>query len=551
MAENLVLDETKYRPSRTLKLKEYGFNTVSSKKIPAKLKPFFEKDRYTLRTNGMGFIENGNGKASSNRICIMGDSFSECFFMEEKERFVSVCERELNALGHDVELLNCSMAGMNLFHAVFLMLAKVLLLGVSKVIYITSNSDYQSSRLVDGDFFTCDKDYSVFNGGKDSVERRKPSYRNYYKLLNALYSICKLAKVELILALRPFENGDKRKEINVITEKFAIKKGVTCIDLRLFSCENCYYDSTHLTNHASVKFGERLSSILHHILLRADKQKNFSFKIEHNPFLFNGSFPSRVLKLKERPAMVRVVRKTLGTVDEPYWGDSTFILNTDERSFSDNANGIHTEDKIVVIGDSFIECFFMKPEERLLSVAERELRDVFHCEKELLNCSMGGAHILHSIFTFLTKIAFMEPSTILYSPSINDYKCLCIPGVFYTDHKNLSIFETNTVIKDKVKPQYAIYDLYIRIFYSLCNIFGHKLVFVLKPFHGGGSVDMLNTKVMDFCDKKDVPYINLREFSEEETEEMHYDRGHLLPEGAQILGKLLAKKLYEQGLVKG
>lgn len=549
MAENIILDESKYRDRRSLRMKEYGFNAVISKNVPARLHTFFEKKKYTLRTNALGFIENGNGISSTNRICVMGDSFSECFFMEEKDRFVSVCERELHDRGHDVELLNCSMTGMNIFHAVFVMLAKVLPLGVSKVIYITSNSDYQSSRMNDGDFFTHDKVYSIFNEEKEISERNKPVYTNYNRLLNTLYSICKLAKIELIFALRPFESTDKRRQINVVTERFLLRKNIKCIDLRSFYCEKCYYDNTHLTNKSSILFGKYFSNILHDILINEAKDQYTPFKIRNNPFIFNGFFPSRVLKLKERPAMVRVVKRTLGTADEAYWGDATFFLNTDEYSFSDNANGIYTRDKIVVIGDSFIECFFMAPEERLLSVAERELRDSYHCKKELLNCSMGGANILHSIFTFLAKIAFMESSIVLYSPSINDYKCLCIPGTFYTNHKNLSIFEMDSIIRDKVRPQYDIYSLYIRIFYSICNIFGHKLVFVLRPFHGGGSVDMLNKTAISFCHKKNIEFIDLRKFSEEEVEKMHYDRGHLLPEGARILGKLLAKNLYEQGLV--
>ena len=163
MAEIIIRDEKKYRNRRTLRLREYGFNAVISKKVPAKLRSLLLKEEYTLRTNNMGFIENGNGTKSQNRICIIGDSFSECLFMEEKERFVSVCERELNALGHDVELLNCSMTGMNIFHAILTILGKILPLGVSKIIYFTSNSDYQTSRMPDGDFFTHDKSYSIFN----------------------------------------------------------------------------------------------------------------------------------------------------------------------------------------------------------------------------------------------------------------------------------------------------------------------------------------------------------------------------------------------------
>lgn len=95
-----------------------------------------------------------------------------------------------------------------------------------------------------------------------------------------------------------------------------------------------------------------------------------------------------------------------------------------------------------------------------------------------------------------------------------------------------------------------MFDMYVRMFYSICNIFGHKCIFMLKPFHGGGSVDRLNETVVRFCKKKNIPYVDLREFSDEEVTKMHYDRGHLLPEGAHILGRLLARKLYEQGLVK-
>lgn len=290
MAENIILDESKYRDRRTLRMKEYGFNAVISKKVPARLQAFFEKKKYALRTNGLGFIENGNGINSSNRICVMGDSFSECFFMEEKDRFVSVCERELHALGHDVELLNCSMAGMNIFHAVFVMLAKVLPLGVSKVIYITSNSDYQSARMKDGDFFTHDKDYSIFNEEKEISERGKPAYINYNRLLNVLYSICRLAKVELIFVLRPFENNDKRRQINVITERFALRKNIKCIDIRSFFCEKCYYDTTHLTNEASVLLGKHFGHILHVMLANEVKGKNASFKVENNPFILTDFF---------------------------------------------------------------------------------------------------------------------------------------------------------------------------------------------------------------------------------------------------------------------
>lgn len=551
MAEIIIRDEKKYRNRRTLRLREYGFNAVISKKVPAKLRSLLLKEEYTLRTNNMGFIENGNNTKSQNRICIIGDSFSECPFMEEKERFVSVCERELNALGHNVELLNCSMTGMNIFHAILTILGKILPLGVSKIIYFTSNSDYQTSRMPDGDFFTHDKSYSIFNGYTENVERGKPAYGNYRKLLNAMSYICKIAKIDFIIALRPFKRGDRRNELNMVTERHADKKGIKYLDLRYFPGENSYYDGTHLTNLASIQFGKYICSALHN-LLSHDNNNKISFKIENNPFILSGDFaPARQLKLKERPAMVQIVKKTLGTVDEPYWGDSTFIVETDENSFSDNANNIHSQKKIIVIGDSFMECFFMDPTERLISVAERDLRDTYHCEQEILNATMGGTHLLHAILVFLAKIASMEPSLILYSPSINDYKCLCTPGTFYTKHKTLSTFDKMDFnITAKTKPLYSIFNIYIHIFYSICNIFRHKLVFILRPFHGSGSADMLNRTTVQFCQRRNIEYIDLREFSEDEIIKMHYDRGHLLPEGAQMLGKLLAKKLYVQGLVQ-
>ena len=534
---------------RTLKLKEYGYNAFVAKKVSDKLAPLFEQSSYALRINASGGIDNGNDIHSDERICILSDSFGECSLMDEKDRFVSVCERHLNSNGYSIELLNFSMTGMNIFHAIFLLLAKILPLGMSKIIYFTSNSDYQTSRLEDGDFFTYDRDYSIFNETTKKIDRRgTPSFATYNKLMNVMYAICRDAKIDLIFALRPFDD-DKRAKINNITKNFCVKKNIPYMDLQGFSGKDCYYDGTHLTKEGSQQFGlffyHNLTGILSH---SSSSNKSFSVDTPYN--FIPDHFPPRVLKLQEYPAMARIVKETSGTADESYWGDSRFVLDTDENAFSDNGNNIRTENKIFVIGDSYIECLFMNPHERLLSVAERELRDVYSCEQELVNCSKGGSHILHCIFMFLAKVASMKPSTVLYAPSINDYKALCTFGNFYTNHKGLSIFKSSVTDYDRAKPLYSVYRLFVNIFYNVCRAFGHNLVFMLHPFYGEGSMDKLNETVIDFCNKKKLLFIDLRNFPEEEVKKMHYDRAQLLPYGAEIMGKLLAKELYDKGLIE-
>ena len=83
---------------------------------------------YRISIDANGFIENGNPKTDNSFvIAFIGGSTTETFYVEEKERFPSVVERELREkLSKNIKTINAGVSGNNSMHSLLNFQSKIL-----------------------------------------------------------------------------------------------------------------------------------------------------------------------------------------------------------------------------------------------------------------------------------------------------------------------------------------------------------------------------------------------------------------------------------------
>lgn len=124
--------------------------------------------------------------------------------MEEKERLTSVIERELNTSGRHVEVKNAAMSGMNIFHSIFVLLAKLIPLNIKTILYICSSNDWRTSCMGDGFYYTKHKNLSIFARTKDTPTLVNFDGMQYRKFLHLFSNCCAEFDIKCVFCSRPF-----------------------------------------------------------------------------------------------------------------------------------------------------------------------------------------------------------------------------------------------------------------------------------------------------------------------------------------------------------
>lgn len=274
----------------------------------------------------------------------------------------------------------------------------------------------------------------------------------------------------------------------------------------------------------------------------------------------------RHLKLKEWGINESVYRGTVGSSAENIYPGQIFFINTDADGCMDNENGVKSEEKIAILSGSYVECMFMKPQERLVSCMERRLNERLSARASVpvqcVNCAMSGTHILHALFVLLAKIVPMNVKTVAYVFDINEYRAACMAdGDYYTKHKNLSIFIGTKEDPPKQKPDYGHFRKFIRDFWSICKIHGIRCVFAGRTYAADDNRASANKVAKKVCESLKCDYIDLSESVKRNLEkagekfsslenynecmnDLTYDGTHLTAQGSAVVGRVLADELY-------
>ena len=269
---------------RLIKLKEYGINLTETKICPTNYLQISAGTEFVISTDNNGFIKTGNYDNSNynvydgegDTIIILGDSFVECMFVPEKNRFCSVAERILvEKYNKKYFIYNGGMSGSHMLTCIFSLLAKVIPLNPKIVILFLPAIDFGIARFVDG-YWNNDKNYSIFfNISNKSEEMRNAdiSYlteSKYLTMIDIFVNILKKFKIDYYICSRPYlKRNDIRREMNKIALSHCKKEKYKYFDFDMIledRCSTLFYDNIHLHEQGSIIMGEVLAKTIYNYM---------------------------------------------------------------------------------------------------------------------------------------------------------------------------------------------------------------------------------------------------------------------------------------------
>jgi predicted O-methyltransferase YrrM/lysophospholipase L1-like esterase len=266
--------------SRTIRFKEWGV-LVAEMKSPTQAyldvsDSSLGPGPFTLRTDSEGFIRTGNqleNRGAMKKIVMIGDSFVESLFVDEKDRFCSNLERQLNHDGLTLECLNAGYSGSTLLHSFNVFMNKVvpLIPYTRRILIFTAMSDVRTLRRKQS-YWAQDRTHApiVEERNRTVGFDRDPSTEQMQPLLETFIQAVRAFGQEPIIVGTPFRSGDydedhlmkvvhksreeflasqlQMKMINQAARKIATAMGVHFIDAEqaLEGKFELFYDNLHL-----------------------------------------------------------------------------------------------------------------------------------------------------------------------------------------------------------------------------------------------------------------------------------------------------------------
>lgn len=163
---------------------------------------------YRISIDANGFIENGNPKTDNSFvITFIGGSTTETLYVEEKERFPSVVERELREkLSKNIKTINAGVSGNNSMHSLLNFQSKILPENPRIAVLMHNINDFA--------LLSKTGSYWIAPTGKEIVQREEVS--NEIRLFDLLRDAMSIFIPDLYAYLKPrlFPNLNVRDEFN-------------------------------------------------------------------------------------------------------------------------------------------------------------------------------------------------------------------------------------------------------------------------------------------------------------------------------------------------
>ena len=133
-----------------------------------------ERQGYLIRTDELGFIENGNeinfSEKTSKSIIFLGGSTTEQLYISEKSRWSSILERNLNKIDQEKSYIirNGGFSGNNSMHSTLNFIAKAVPLSPDFVVLMHNMNDLGILRLT-GSYWQTPKKFSLIQIQESSI----------------------------------------------------------------------------------------------------------------------------------------------------------------------------------------------------------------------------------------------------------------------------------------------------------------------------------------------------------------------------------------------
>ncbi|MEU5838574.1 hypothetical protein ABZ820_33580 [Streptomyces diacarni] len=236
---------------------------------------------FVLRTDENGFIVTGNNKpATDTPIALIGGSFVESSFCDERARFIDLAENDL----HGYRLLNGGYSGsttLQLFNSMVSKIFPAVGVGGTLVFFVgQSDADVFNRQ---GSYWTNEARWSPVTPGFEPHENLPGGQDGLRQLVSIVIDTARTLGINLILASSPFRNGDfshdavlrkifrrnrdvfnqrqkVREQIREITLEVAREKNADVIDFQGITGGEAswFYDDLHLNSHGHREFSRVL-----------------------------------------------------------------------------------------------------------------------------------------------------------------------------------------------------------------------------------------------------------------------------------------------------
>ena len=165
---------------------------------------------YRISIDANGFIENGNPKTDNSFvIAFIGGSTTETFYVEEKDRFPSVVERELREkLSKNIKTINAGVSGNNSMHSLLNFQSKILPENPKIAVLMHNINDF-SLLSKTGSYWIAPKGKEIVKGGDNTSEVSNEIH--LFDLMKAAKNIF-IPNLYQYLKPRLFPNLDVRDE---------------------------------------------------------------------------------------------------------------------------------------------------------------------------------------------------------------------------------------------------------------------------------------------------------------------------------------------------
>lgn len=219
--------------------------------------------------------------------------------------------------------------------------------------------------------------------------------------------------------------------------------------------------------------------------------------------------------------------------------------------------------RILVMGDSVVECTFMREGFRMTDIVEKNLRNK-GIDVRVENGGRSGATSLSHLLSLLAKVIPLRPDLIVIMNGVIDADALIHESEFWTKSEYINPLqeETGVVVASKRREnlEFSSRSKLSRLIVDTCHLFGIKLVFATFPLRGedefrseylkkhvkrNDRLGGVNEHTRRFSRENGVVLLDLERAFTGRTD-LFYDLFHLNENGARVLGEHIADFIYRE-----
>ncbi|MGL5599504.1 MAG: SGNH/GDSL hydrolase family protein [Silvania sp.] len=272
----------------------------------------------------------------------------------------------------------------------------------------------------------------------------------------------------------------------------------------------------------------------------------------------------RQIRLKEwEPGTKRVMAPPASLIelsDGSLPPDSVSVTISSDGFVCDPNRSDEFESRVIVMGDSVVECSYVPEGRRFTDIAEKELR-AKGVSARVENAGRSGATILQLTLALQAKIIPMRPNKIVLMNGIIDADAIQFASGLWSKGDYINPIEEEKVGHPAPKKlpelDFTARTKFLRLFADTCRLFEIDLVIATTPLRDNDEymerylakngqrnirVEAVNHNTREFCSNNGVKLIDLDKLVNRDPQ-YFYDYFHFNPAGAEYAGRLLAEGL--------